>query len=102
MNMRTDDELYNLIAEGMEAYQIADDDLLVVKIPPGTDTKTAEICGNAIRTSLSAIGKDNQLILIPSNVDINVIPEKEMNTVGWYRREPKPEQKVLDKDGEPA
>lgn len=84
MNLRKN-QLADLITDKLETLSIKDDDLIIIRLPNGLPATTSSMVGQSIVDSLRALNKGNPVILLPYEVQIEHIDEKDMNELGWIK-----------------
>lgn len=62
-----------------------DGDIIVIKIPKSSTNETIRQIMQTM-DKLSSNFNNLQTICIEENINLELIPEKEMNRIGWYRK----------------
>lgn len=63
-----------------------DGDVIVIKIPKSSNLHTVRQA-EKLMDKLSSNFNNLQTICIEENINLELVPEKEMNRIGWYRKE---------------
>ena len=77
--------LAEYIVEGLESRSINSEDLVIVKVPSGLDSITTQTIGQSIVEALRAIDKNNSVILLPDEINIETLDELTMKELGWIK-----------------
>ncbi len=78
-------KLVEMIFDKLETMTISDDQLIVIRLPSGVDSKTSQMVGQSIVDALRAINKNNSVILLPYDIQIHNLDEKDMKELGWVK-----------------
>jgi len=84
MNLRKE-KLISFILDKLELLSIKSDQIIIVTGPADAEASEMQIIGQSIVDALRAIGKQNELILLPHNMSIQTLDEKDMKELGWIR-----------------
>lgn len=84
MNLRKEN-LAELILIGLDQVKINEDSLIILRLPEGVPTRATTLIGESLVSALRAIGANNPVILLPYDIKIQTLDEKDMKELGWIK-----------------
>jgi len=84
MNLRKQ-EVAAMILDKLELLNIVDEHVIIVRLPTGIPSRTTQMIGQSIVDALRGLGKQNPVLLLPYDIQIQTLDEKDMNELGWKK-----------------
>lgn len=72
--------------EKIKKLEPSDNDILVIRVPEDASDVELEEVIYELTDVLRSIDPSPGFIVIPESMDIDNIPERKMNEIGWFRR----------------
>ena len=84
MNLRKQ-EVAAMILDKLELLNIVDEHVIIVRLPTGIPSRTTQMIGQSIVEALRGLGKQNPVLLLPYDIKIETLNEKDMKELGWIK-----------------
>ena len=84
MNLRKQ-EVAAMILDKLELLNIVDEHVIIVRLPTGIPSRTTQMIGQSLVEALRGLGKQNPVLLLPYDIQIQTLDEQDMNELGWTK-----------------
>lgn len=72
--------------DNIKKLEPSDNDVLVLKVPKDSTNLEVEEVAQELMGVLRSIDPSPGFLIIPEDIDIENVPERKMNKMGWFRR----------------
>lgn len=79
--MSTDDAV-----KMVETLEVRNDDVVLVRVKVGTSAEDAKALLGVIKETICAKAPEAKILAVTDDIDITVLDEQQMATMGWFRR----------------
>ena len=70
----------------LQKLEPSDRDVIIIRVDENITSREINDTVNAFQNALKSIEPSPAFIIMPRDMDVENIPERKMNNMGWYKR----------------